>query len=674
MARAKKKSVTTAAEPAAAAKAYLIVDANGLILLASAAAEQLFFAEPGELVGRQYGFPFHTDEATDIEILQPGATRLRVKTQAYSTTWQDQTAYRIEIDSAQPLAPTTTKCSHDLLRVLVAHSPLAIISADLSGYVTIWNHAAVHLFGRSDVEMRGQKLPENGPLRADSLLGLFERAMAGEVFQGHEVTGIVGDGKRLLDVEIWATRISNANGLPSGVLLMLADIASRKRIEAHIRRLAGHDPLTGLPNRRQFHKQLQHMLHQKKRREILPILIMQIGLDRFRAINKSLGIYLGDQLLRDVSRRLAESLYETDLLARTGDDEFSVLLRGTHLIEDAARVTERLRQRLAEPFVLSGQEIYVTVSVGLAVAPENGVEAEELIRACDSAMTRVKEHGGDGYQFFTRELDTQARNRLQLENALHHAIERNEFFLEYQPQIDVTRQHIVAVEALLRWRHPQLGLIAPLNFIAIAENCGLIVSIGAWVLNEACRQLHAWDCAGLPPLRMAVNVSARQFHDNHFRDQIVAALAHHHIAPQRLELELTESLLMRNTPEAIRMLERFKALHIGLAIDDFGTGFSSLSYLADLPIDTLKIDQSFVRGSDGQVRNGPIVRAICTLAQGLGMRTIAEGVESPQQLEFLVAHQCDEVQGYLLARPLSPEQLVERLQIPQAFWPPAAEK
>jgi EAL domain-containing protein (putative c-di-GMP-specific phosphodiesterase class I) len=312
--------------------------------------------------------------------------------------------------------------------------------------------------------------------------------------------------------------------------------------------------------------------------------------------------------------------------------------------------------------------VFVTASIGLAVAPENGTEAEDLVRAADSAMARAKEQGGDGYQFFTRELDAQARNRLVLENALRHAIERNELFLEYQPQIDLAQRAIVGVEALLRWRHPEMGLISPVNFIPLAENCGLIEPIGAWVLNEACRQLQVWDQAGLPPLRMAVNVSARQFRSNKLRDQVMLALVRNHLAPERLELELTESMLMHNTPEAIRMLERLKELRIHLAIDDFGTGFSSLSYLAELPIDTLKIDQSFVRGADGQIRNGPIVRAICTLASGLGLRTIAEGVESPQQLDFMLANQCDEVQGYLLARPMLPDRLAELVQVQGAFW------
>lgn len=570
---------------------------------------------------------------------------------------------------AEDHAGVAPKCGNNLLRALVAHSPLAIVAADLAGCITLWNPAALHLFGRSDSDMRGRKLPANGTLPENSLLGLFERALGGETFQGHEVSGILGGDSLPLDVEVWTTRMHNARGQAVGVLLMFADIAGRKKIEAHIRRMVGHDPLTGLPNRRQFQKQLQRLLHHKKHHEMMPILVMQLGLDRFRAINKSFGPLMGDQLLRDVSRRLADALYATDLLARTGGDEFSVLLRGTHYIQDGVRVAERLRQRLAEPFSLGGHEIYITASIGLAVAPDNGGDADELVRAADSAMARAKEHGGDSSQFFTPELDAKARNRLVLENALRHAIARNELFLEYQPQTDVVRRTIVGVEALVRWRHPEMGLIAPNSFIPLAENCGLIEDIGTWVLNEACRQLHAWDRAGLPPLRMAVNVSARQFRDSKLRDQVAQALLRNHLAPARLELEITESMLMRNTSEAIKAMERLKALGVVLAIDDFGNGFSSLSYLAEFPVDTLKIDQSFIRGADGQIRNGPIVRAICTLAAGLGMRTVAEGVESLQQLDFLVSQTCDEVQGYLFARPLSPDRLAERVRNPAMHWP-----
>lgn len=656
--------------PARAAHgASLLVDAEGIILHANAAAERLFHARAGTLAGRRYGFQFQPGTSNEIEVMQPNGIRSLVVACCQIAEWRGQTAYRIEVALAAGPRQAMARSGDDLLHALVAYSPLAIIAADLTGCVRLWNSAAVRLFGRSDVEMRGQRLPENCERREDSLLGLCERVMDGESFQGTEVSGLLGEGGPQLDVEVWATRMNDAHGLPAGVLLMFADISSRKKIEVHIRRLVGHDPLTGLPNRHQFRKQLQRLLQRKKHREMLPILVIQLGLDRFRAVNKSLGPGQGDRLLRDLSRRLAETLYETDLLARTGGDEFSVLLRGTHLIQDGARVAERLRQRVAEPFMLGGQEVFVTASVGLAVAPEDGSEAEDLVRAADSAMARAKEQGGDNCQFFTRELDAEARNRLVIENALRHAIERDELFLAYQPQVELAGRRVVGVEALLRWRHPTMGLIPPASFIPLAENCGLIEPIGSWVLDTACAQLRAWDRGGLPPLRMAVNVSARQFRDSRLRDQVAAALARCRIEPERLELELTESMLMRNTAEAIKMLERLKALRIGLSIDDFGTGFSSLSYLAEFPIDTLKIDQSFVRGTDGMVRNEPIVRAICTLAAGLGLRTVAEGVESQRQLEFLRAHGCDEAQGYLLARPLSPEELARRLGDGRFGWP-----
>jgi len=640
--------------------ACLLVDAEARIREANRAAEQLFFAPPGGLVGRRYGFAFRPGEATEIEILHPAGSRIAALARCMPLSRHGEATFRIDIEIMERVAGGVAKStSGDLLRALVAHSPLAIVVADLSGRVTLWNFAAVRMFGRGDVEMRGQPLPENAPRREDSLLGIFERVMEGESFHGEEINGLYRADEAALDVEVWAMRMNNMRGLPAGVVMMLADISGRKKIESHIRRLVGHDPLTGLPNRRQFQKQLQRLLNHKKKRhsEMQPVLIMQLGIDRFRVVNESLGPVHGDHLLRDVSRRLAESLYETDLLARTGGDEFSVLLRGTDRIEDGARVADRLRGCLAKPFLVGGHEVFVTVSIGLAVAPEDGSEADELIRAADSAMVRAKEQGGDGCQFFARALDTRARGRLVLENALRYAIERDELFLEYQPQVNLASGEIVGVEALLRWRHPDMGLIPPGNFVPLAENSGLIESIGAWVLDRACRQLNAWDRAGLPPLRMAVNVSARQFRDSALRDQIAAALTANRLAPERLELELTESMLMRDTGEAVRMLDRLKALRVGLAIDDFGTGFSSLSYLADFPIDTLKIDQSFVRGADGLVRNGPIVRAICTLGAGLGLRTVAEGVESLRQLDFLRAEGCDEVQGFLLAKPMSPDAL-----------------
>ncbi|MCX8087510.1 MAG: EAL domain-containing protein [Rhodocyclaceae bacterium] len=637
--------------------ASLIVDRQGLIRAASPAAERLLHAPPGGLVGRHCGFSCSPGEESEIDIPLTHGERLKAIIHCTLTEWEGEAACQITI-KAQP-GRRNVFHGNELLRALVAYSPLAIIATDLSGCVTLWNLAAVQLFGRSDVEMRGEKLPTQAASHGESLYDLFERVMGGESLHGVEVNGLLHEDGTPLELEVWATRMNNERGLPSGVLMMFGDISSRKRIEAHIRRVVGHDLLPGLPNRRQFQKQLQRLLKHKKQGEMLPTLVLQLGLDRFRTINKSLGPSNGDQLLREVSRRLAEALYETDLLARTGGDEFSILLRGTHQIEDGARVADRLRQRLAEPFLIAGQEVFVTASVGVAVAPDDGLEAEDLIRAADSAMARAKEQGGDSVQFFTRELDAQAKNRLVLENALRHAIDRQELFLAYQPKVDLVRRQVVGVEALLRWRHPEMGLIPPASFIPLAEHCGLIEPIGLWVIEEACRQLHAWDRAGLPPLSMSVNVSVRQFRNNDLRDQVHLALARHHLAPERLELEVTESMLMRNTPEAIRMLERLKSLRVRLAIDDFGTGFSCLSYLADLPVDTLKIDQSFVRGADGQIRNPPIVRAICTLASGLGLRTVAEGVESRQQLDYLASQGCDEVQGYLFAPPLSPEALAE---------------
>jgi diguanylate cyclase (GGDEF)-like protein len=647
---------------AEALPASLWVDLNGLILDACPQAERMFFAKTGELPGRPYGYPLALDAVVEIDLLQPNGGRIAALTHTRNTLWKGQAALQVDIVPQHHSPQAKVAPGGDLLRALVNQSPLAIVVVGLNGHVTLWNAAATKLFSRSDVEMRGHPLPDNCEEYEDSLLGMFERTLSGETLCAYEVTGLQGGAGRLLDVEVWTVRMGNEQGLPAGVLMMMVDIAERKKIEAHIRHVVGHDTLTGLPNRQQFRKQLQRLLYRKKPDEHVPTLIMQLGLDRFREINKSLGPGLGDHLLQQASRRLAEALYETDLLARTGGDEFSILLRGTQHIQDGVRVADRLRHRLAEPFQLLGQEVSVTASIGLAVAPNDGLEAEDLLRAADSALARAKEQGGDNCQYFSHELDGQARHRLLMENALRHAVERAELFLEYQPQYHLGTRRIVGVEALLRWRHPEFGLIPPAVFIPVAENCGLIESIGKWVLLEACRQLRVWDALGMARIRMAVNVSVRQFRTGDFHGTVEGALIDNQLTGDRLELELTESMLMKDTAETIRILERLKALGVVLAIDDFGTGFSSLSYLAEFPIDTLKIDQSFVRGPDGQVRNGLVVRAICTLAAGLGMRTIAEGVEHSTQLEFLQGIGCDEVQGYLLARPMSADRVGEILQ------------
>ncbi|MEN6585418.1 MAG: bifunctional diguanylate cyclase/phosphodiesterase [Sulfuricella sp.] len=425
----------------------------------------------------------------------------------------------------------------------------------------------------------------------------------------------------------------------------------------------GRDPLTSLPDRRHFHKALNRALAKRRKEpDGAPLMILQLDIDRFKTVNHSIGQAGGDHLLQMVAQRLAGKLYETDLLARTGSDEFSVLLSHASHLQDCARIGDRLLRMFDSPFEHGDETYYLTASIGIAVYPHDGKKAEDLLGAADRALERAKEVGGNSVQFFTPDLDQRAHNQLALEGRLRHAIEHQELYLVYQPQFGMQCGQMRGVEALMRWRHPQLGEITPGEFIPIAEKSGMIHKMGAWALQAACQQLRAWDEHDLPCLRMAVNISPRQFHSRNFLQETTSIIEQSGIAPCRIELELTESVFLDNMAHARQMLHDLKAFGVRISIDDFGTGFSSMSYLAHLPIDTLKIDQAFMRELAQQPKMGAVISAIGSLAQGLDMHVIAEGVETFAQLEILRQIHCHEVQGYLLSLPLTSGQIAERLQ------------
>ncbi|MBI4984239.1 MAG: EAL domain-containing protein [Rhodocyclales bacterium] len=642
----------------------VVVAGDGCILYANGAAEDLFLAESGSLSGRLFGHPLVAGDSTEIEIVRPDRRKATAKMRAIPVEWEGRAAQLVLLHASgeRRRAREPQRRSGELLHALVAYSPLAIVATDPSGRVSLWNRAAADMLGWSELETIGNGLPATADDPEESLVGVWAQAMHGEEVRGRELPEQRRRDGQAIALQVWAAQMNDAAGLPGGLVLMLGDVTQRRRVEAHLRRLVGHDALTGLPNRRQFRKQVERTLNKLSRRDAQPLLVLQLGVDRFKNINKSIGHGGGDRLLQALARRLAGALDETDLVARTGGDEFAVLLRDTHHPHDGVRVANKLLQHLATPFELDGQEIFVTVSIGIAVYPHDGRKAADLIHAADDAMDRAKQQGGNGCQFFTPDIDSDAREQLALENGLRHALERNELFLDYQPQYDLKSGRLAGVEALVRWRHPEQGIVSPGSFIPVAEGSGLIVPIGAWVLHEACRQLRAWDAAGLPPLRMAVNVSARQFFADGFKAEVKQALRASGVAPARLELELTESLLVRNAAGVIDLLHGLKALGVRLSIDDFGTGYSGLSYLVDLPIDTLKIDQSFVRRLAENQRYRAIVAAIGELAQGLDLKVIAEGVETASQLEYLRSVRCDEVQGFLLARPLAPDEVARLLR------------
>ena len=433
--------------------------------------------------------------------------------------------------------------------------------------------------------------------------------------------------------------------------------------EERIRFQAYHDALTGLPNRASFTEHLEEAMRRAKRAG-WPLALLFLDLDLFKRVNDSLGHDAGDRLLRVAAERIRRSVREADMLFRMGGDEFTVLLEDVRGPEEAAMVAGRVLEGIAEPLSLQHHEIAVTSSIGIALYPRDDVVGERLVKAADTAMYRAKELGRNRYAFFAREMNERVESQMMIEAALRRALKNEEFVLHYQPRISAASGRAVGAEALLRWKHPEWGLVEPARFVPLLEETGLVVPVGAWVLAEACRQAKAWQTAGLPALRVSVNLSSRQFRSEALFEAVSEALRASQLAPQLLELELTESLLIENVDHAMGVMGKLKAIGTAISIDDFGTGYSSLGYLKRFPIDSLKIDKSFVRDIATSPKDAAIVKTISALARALGIGLIAEGVEEAWQVGFLRAHHCTEMQGYLFSHPLPAESLAEALMRP----------
>jgi diguanylate cyclase (GGDEF)-like protein len=468
-----------------------------------------------------------------------------------------------------------------------------------------------------------------------------------------QILGVVLGAMALVYVVVWLI-------LARYKRLLHEQERERAAQEERIRHQAFHDALTGLPNRASFTEQLEAALRRAKRAS-WPLGLLFLDLDLFKRVNDSLGHDAGDRLLRVAAERIRRAVREADMLFRMGGDEFTVLLEDVRGPEEAAMVATRMLEAIAEPLQLHHHEIAVTASIGIALYPRDDTVGERLVKSADTAMYRAKELGRNRYAFFAREMNERVESQMLLEAALRRALKNEEFVLHFQPRVSAATGRATGAEALLRWQHPEWGLVEPARFVPLLEETGLVVPVGGWVLAQACRHAKAWQDAGLPPLRVSVNLSSRQFRSETLFEAVSEALRASGLPPHLLELELTESLLVENVDHAMGVMGKLKAIGTAISIDDFGTGYSSLGYLKRFPIDSLKIDKSFVRDIATSPKDAAIVRAISALARSLGIGLIAEGVEEPWQMEFLRARHCTEMQGFLFSRPLPASAMVDAL-------------
>jgi diguanylate cyclase (GGDEF)-like protein/PAS domain S-box-containing protein len=527
--------------------------------------------------------------------------------------------------------------------MLVQPDTLAILQA---------NPAVCSLLGRTSGELGERTLPEvlpMSPVAVISVRGLIGRARVHLGELPHLLAG------RTQHLEVLASQMAWRD--EEVICVMIRDVTARHTEEERTRHMAWHDPLTGLPNRACFQTRLAAALGQAGTRDEL-LAVAFVDVDEFKAVNDSVGHDAADRLLVDIGNRLREGVRTGDVVARQGGDEFLVLLPRLASRADATTFAERLLGLFREPFQLDGRKFTLTCSVGMALFPDDGADAADLVKHADAAMFQAKAAGRDGWQLHDAALRERTARLVDTRAALTHALERNELVLHYQPQVCLRSGRIIGVEALIRWNRDG-RMVPPMEFIPVAEQTGLIAPIGAWVIDEACRQAAAWRRDGLPQVRMAVNLSARQFFNGGVLAAVDAALAHHHLPPSFLEVEITESLAMKNTEVARDVLEQLRSRGVSVALDDFGTGYSSLAYLRQFPIDRLKIDRAFLAGAavDGEQR--ALVGAIITLAHAIRMEVVAEGVENAEQLAMLQHQACDIGQGFGLCRPQPTEAITE---------------
>ena len=556
------------------------------------------------------------------------------------------------------------------LRRLVATNLVAVLFIDLAGKILNADESFLNMLGYT-AENLPQNIhdltpPEHHRLDEEA----FEKLMAFGACAPFEKDFIKHDGSAV-------PVLFGAALLDEEIACFVVDLSQNKQTQEKLNHLAYHDALTDLPNQVLFKDRLKQAIALSHRNDQMQAVLL-LNLDRFKTINDSLGYTSGDRLLQSVAQRLTSCVRESDTVARFGGDEFAILLTQIPRAQEAANVARAIKQTLDQAFIFDEQEIFVSSSIGISVYPQDGRDTAGLLKTAGVALDRAKVQGGNNYQFYTAGGTTRALKQLVLESNLRPGLERSEFFIHYQPQVAIHDFHLVGMEALVRWQHPSMGVIYPGEFINIAEESGMIIALGDWVMRTACAQNKAWQDAGLAPMRLSVNFSARQFQQPSFIADVTHILKETNLDPRWLELELTESSIMKDPELAIEKLHELKLMGIKVAIDDFGTGYSSLNYLKRFPIDTLKIDKSFVSDVCKDPHDTAIVRAIINLGHALDVTVIAEGVETKEQLQYLSALECDVVQGFLFSKALSAnafeELLVEQRRVASGTNPVNPEK
>lgn len=544
-----------------------------------------------------------------------------------------------------------------LLLEVVRNLSMGVVIMDADFIVTSVNEAYCQISGLTDNQIIGTRPPFESLISDD--VELYKRvwaALKSEYRWDGEIWGERGDEKFALHIAI--TTIVDELGTPSQYAAIVNDVTVRKQDEERILRQANFDALTGLPNRALFIDRLgQSLLTMARAQHKLGL--MFIDLDGFKLVNDTLGHDKGDDLLREAAVRISSCTRDGDTVARLGGDEFTVIMPNLHDAKDAPLVAQRILDELAKPFDLDGTESFISGSIGITIFPDDAEDSNDLLKNADAAMYRAKDLGKANYQFFTADLNAQVAERLQIKNGLVKALECNEFELFYQPKITLSTGKIDSVEALMRWDNASLGMVSPVRFIPVLEETGMVVEVGEWAIREACRQHRKWIEAGLSPIRIAVNLSARQLREISFVSVLQKLLDETGVGPDGIEIEITESMIMSDKDTAIAALAELHGLGIRVAMDDFGTGYSSLSYLRQFPIDTIKIDGSFIADISNNHEDAEIVRTIISMGRTLNKSIVAEGVETEEQLELLRSYNCDQIQGYLFSRPVPGDELTE---------------